>query len=137
MNMDDEQLKTAIAGSILREDQKRRLLERLAAAGATDEFWTELREALIFEIERRGGIVGDELERLSAETARLDEAMREKSEQALRAIEAKAASLSPTDFDAKKRLWDEHYSSQEDLQRDYEQAMKTMVSALIMRLTVS
>jgi hypothetical protein len=137
MNMDDDQLKAAIDGSILRQDQKQRLLDRLDDAGETAEFWTELQEALIFEIERRGGIVGDEMERLSAETARLDEAMREKSEQALRGIEAKTASLSPTDFDAKKRLWDEHYRSQEDLQRDYEQAMKTMVSALVMRLIVA
>gem|GEM_PF-4498824 len=127
---DPNELEHLITASYLKDAQKRELLLLLRREGQTEIFFQRFNELLMEEISSREQQFTQSIARFEEEETGISREIQRKRSDLEEQVARELATIDPADFTKKETIWDEYYASIEQLEKEYETQVKSIVSSI-------
>lgn len=127
---DPNELENLITTSYLKDAQKRELLLLLRREGQTENFFQRFNELLMEEISTREQQFSQSIAQFEEEEVSISREIQRKRKDLEEQVARELVTIDPTDFVKKEAIWDEYYVSIEQLEKEYEERVKSIVSSI-------
>lgn len=126
-----KELEQLITSSYLHERQKRELFLFLQQDGATEEFFQKFNESLMEELSNREQQFTKSIATFEEEEAAISRDVQRKRKELEDEAGRSLATIDLGDFAKRQQVWDEYYTSLEQLENEYGEKIKSIVAMIV------